>query len=45
MSESDKIRKQSGHRRGPSGRGPMSVNLDKAKDSKATTKRLLKYLM
>ena len=26
------------------GRGPMSVNLDKAKDSKATIKRLLKYL-
>ena len=44
MSESDKIRKQNGHRRGPSGRGPMSVNLDKAKDSKATTKRLLNYL-
>ena len=28
----------------PNGRGPMSVNLDKAKDSKATIKRLLKYL-
>ena len=28
----------------PSGRGPMSVNLDRAKDSKGTVKRLLKYL-
>lgn len=28
----------------PNGRGPMSVNLDKAKDSKGTIKRLLKYL-
>ena len=28
----------------PGGRGPMRVNLDKAKDSKATTKRLLNYL-
>lgn len=28
----------------PSGRGPMSVNLDKAKDSKTTIKRLLEYL-
>ena len=28
----------------PNGRGPMSVNLDKAKDSKATIKRLLQYL-
>lgn len=28
----------------PNGRGPMSVNLDKAKDSKSTVKRLLKYL-
>ncbi len=27
-----------------SGRGPMSVNLDKAKDSKGTLKRLLTYL-
>lgn len=26
------------------GRGPMSVNLDKAKNSKATTKRILHYL-
>lgn len=26
------------------GRGPMSVNLDKAKDSKATMKRILSYL-
>lgn len=29
---------------GPGGRGPMSVNLDKAKDSKGTLKRLLEYL-
>lgn len=29
---------------GPNGRGPMSVNLDKAKDSKGTLKRLLTYL-
>ena len=28
----------------PGGRGPMSVNLDKAKDSKGTIKRVLKYL-
>lgn len=28
----------------PGGRGPMSVNLDKAKDTKGTLKRLLKYL-
>ncbi len=28
----------------PSGRGPMSVNLDKAKDTKGTLKRLLTYL-
>ena len=26
------------------GRGPMSVNLDKAQNSKATTKRILSYL-
>ena len=26
------------------GRGPMSVNLDKAKDTKGTLKRLLNYL-
>ncbi len=25
------------------GRGPMKVNLDKAKDSKGTVKRILKY--
>lgn len=29
---------------GPSGRGPMSVNLDKAKDVKGTLNRLMKYL-
>lgn len=29
---------------GPGGRGPMSVNLDKVKDSKGTLKRLLEYL-
>ena len=28
----------------PGGGGPMSVNLDKAKDSKGTIKRILKYL-
>ena len=28
----------------PGGRGPMSVNLDKAKDSKGTIRRVLKYL-
>lgn len=28
----------------PGGRGPMSVNLDKAKDTKGTLKRLLTYL-
>lgn len=28
----------------PGGRGPMRVNLDKAKNSKATTRRLLTYL-
>lgn len=37
----EKIKKPVG---GPGGRGPMSVNLDKAKNSKATIKRLLKYL-
>ena len=32
-------------KKGPGGgRGPMRVNLDKAKDSKKTTKRLLGYL-
>lgn len=36
-----KVKKPMG---GPSGRGPMSVNLDKAKDSKGTVKRLLEYL-
>ncbi len=29
---------------GPGGRGPMSVNLDKAKDVKGTLKRLMKYV-
>lgn len=28
----------------PRGKGPMSVNLDKAKDSKGTIKRIMKYL-
>ncbi len=28
----------------PGGRGPMTVNLDKAKNSKMTIKRLFKYL-
>ena len=28
----------------PGGRGPMSVNLDKAKDSKGTIRRIMKYL-
>ena len=28
----------------PGGKGPMSVNLDKAKDSKGTLKRIMKYL-
>ena len=28
----------------PGGRGPMSVNLDKAKDAKGTLKRVLNYL-
>lgn len=28
----------------PGGKGPMSVNLDKAKDSKGTLKRVMKYL-
>ena len=37
----EKMKKPAG---GPGGRGPMSVNLDKAKNSKATIKRLLKYL-
>ena len=37
----EKMRKPAG---GPGGHGPMSVNLDKAKNSKATIKRLLKYL-
>ena len=33
-----------GHRGPRGGRGPMTVNLDKAKDSKKTLKRLLNYL-
>ena len=33
-----------GKKFGPPGRGPMSVNLDKAKDVKGTLKRLMKYL-
>lgn len=37
----EKMKKPMG---GPGGRGPMSVNLDKAKDSKGTLKRLLEYL-
>ena len=28
----------------PGGRGPMTVNLDKAKNTKGTIKRLIKYL-
>lgn len=42
MPEKDnEIKKPQGR---PSGRGPMRVNLDKAKDSKATIRRLLTYL-
>lgn len=33
-----------GKKIGGSGRGPMSVNLDKANDAKGTLKRLMKYL-
>ena len=43
MSENDQKQGMPPKRRG-GGRGPMSVNLDKAKDSKRTTRRLLTYL-
>lgn len=43
MSENEQKQAMPPKRRG-GGRGPMSVNLDKAKDSKGTTKRLLSYL-
>lgn len=43
MSENDQKQGMPPKRRG-GGRGPMSVNLDKAKDSKGTTRRLLTYL-
>lgn len=44
MPDNQYVKKHEGTKRGPSGRGPMQVNLDKAKDSKATIKRLLTYL-
>ena len=45
MSDNRNIVQKQNRRRGPGGgRGPMRVNLDKAKDSKGTAKRLLSYL-
>ena len=45
MSENKESIPRPPQRKGPGGgRGPMRVNLDKAKDSKKTTKRLLTYL-
>ena len=44
MPDKEYIKKQEGVKKSPSGRGPMQVNLDIAKDSKGTTKRLLTYL-
>ena len=44
MLDNQDVKKQQEVRRGPGGRGPMRVNLDKAKDSKGTVKRLLTYL-
>ena len=45
MSDDKDVVQKQNRRRGPGGgRGPMRVNLDKAKDSKATTRRLLTYL-
>ncbi|MBR3697037.1 MAG: ABC transporter ATP-binding protein [Clostridia bacterium] len=44
MSNNEELNKKDGHRKSVGGRGPMSVNLDKAKDSKGTIKRLLSYL-
>ena len=45
MSDDKDVVQNQPPRKGPGGgRGPMRVNLDKAKDSKATTRRLLTYL-
>ena len=45
MSDDKDVVQKQPPRKGPGGgRGPMRVNLDKAKDSKATTRRLLTYL-
>ena len=45
MSDNKDVVQKQPPRKGPGGgRGPMRVNLDKAKDSKATTRRLLTYL-
>ena len=45
MSDDKDVVQKQDRRRGPGGgRGPMRVNLDKAKDSKATIRRLLTYL-
>lgn len=44
MSENGNVKSSGMPPKKRGGRGPMSVNLDKAKDSKGTTKRLLTYL-